>query len=714
MRAFTRWEDTHMAHQTSNAQTQSLLDTGAQRLFRLTRLAAVAGAASLLLAACGGGGDSGSTSSAASTPATTNATVTSAATGESGRSGKTGFIPAAPTAGETLYADASVLRPLRDEALWAYQGVKISGASKTTYSSFRQVIASGGAFEERISSPIDKVSRVQKLQLSAGSVQSNHDLGLTAASAPASVVELRSPVRRDEQTVLVDVTGAALKDDLDKDNKTDLVDIGTYSRVIGDEDVSLPELGRTVRALRVDVTTTTRVTLSSRGQADAAQTVVESTWYAAGIGIVRRTTTEAAATGVGAIETDERLQFWDGVDKGVGLVPSAPVSVSGGASSIGPWLELPFAAVRNGQRAFMLSSRGGVPVRADRGVVLSVLDTRGRVIHSAAHTDLGFSATARPEIMAVGDGVAMIFAEAGVYADPYQLENLRMTRFDAQGNRTSSHWLTAGALPGSMKAASDGDTVWVTWVEQGPTAGSTRVMVQAFDGRGNERTAPQLLDTRSGAEPATVGISAAEGRALVTWRAPMASGQEFRQALVRADAKPAIATLDVGAMSLGSTGAQPMPRLSASLAAITWYQPLQPTTAGTAALPRGVSLDALAVARRAVIGGVDNETLALPAHDAGSTSYGIDGARLLWSAVGTSRVRSDDLVDDRYLDFASLEPGNSALATSAVQLKRYRDRSPASDYSNNLSGVRHVLSFDDRYLVIGQDSTRMTLAVLHK
>ncbi|MBL8329667.1 MAG: hypothetical protein JNJ71_12490 [Rubrivivax sp.] len=667
-----------------------------------------------MLAACGGGGDASAPAGPVAAGGATASTPGTAA--EAPRSSKSGFIPAAPQAGETLHADAALLRPLRDEALWVYRGIKSSSSGKAAYSTFRQTITAAGAFEERFSSPLDNASSVQGIQISGGAVQVRDNLGLPAGAAPASIVELRSPVRKDDQITLADLTGITLGEDLDQDKKADLIDLGVYSRVIGNENVELPELGRTVLALRVDVTATARIQLSSRTQPEPAVTVLESTWYAPGIGIVRQTSSTPASGSNGAVETDERLQYWDGVATGAGLVPSAPVSRSGGASSIGPWLELPFAAVRNGAQAFVLSSRGGLPVRPDRGVVLSVLDQRGRVLHNVDHQDLDLAATAQPEIMALGDGVAMTFTEPGVYADPYMLENLRMVRFDAQGQRSGSHWLASGALPGTLKAASDGQTVWVTWVEPGFTAGATRVMVQGFDARGVERSLPQLLETRNGFEPATIGISAAANRALVTWRAPHGTGVDYRQAVIQPGVAPAVATLETGALTLDRQSAQPVPRLSESLAALTWYNPLRQATGGSTAttLPRGVVLDASSNARRAVAGAADNETLPLPAHEPQAAAMNVEASRLLWSAAGAARVRSEDLVDDRYLDFAALRPETGALSAAAVQMKRYRDRSPASGYFGNVAAVRQILAFDDRYLIVGHDGTRLTLAVLHK
>ena len=66
----------------------------------------------------------------------------------------------------------------------------------------------------------------------------------------------------------------------------------------------------------------------------------------------------------------------------------------------------------NGAGVLALLGTGTLPPGVILGVVLSVLDTRGRVLNSVTHTDLDLSATARPDIMPVADGVAIVFAEA--------------------------------------------------------------------------------------------------------------------------------------------------------------------------------------------------------------------------------------------------------------------------------------------------------------
>lgn len=673
------------------------------QVFRRASSAVVIGLTSIMLAACGGGGGGGEAG-----------TSTTAGTGTSTpRVTASGFVPTAPSPVETLYSDAATLRPMRDEALWVYRGVRTQGSSKTVYAAFRQTVAELSGFSERFSSPLEGASEVRTLSTANGVVMLQSGMGLPTGVRAGSVVELRSPVRRDDQVTLLDQAGIALAEDLDNDKKTDTIDVGAWSRVIGNEDIDLPEMGKTMRALRVDVTVVSRVQMSSKATPEATKTVVESTWYAPDLGVIRRSTSTTTSTGTTNVQTDERLQYWDGVDRGIGLVPSVPIAVSGGSPGVGPWLSMPVSAVRSGKQAFLLSQRS----TGATGVTLSVLDLRGRVVATVDHSDIDVASLPQTDLMPLGDGVGMVFKEAGVYLDPYQLENLRLVRFDAQGQRVGSAWLVDGAVPGTLKAASDGSTVWVSWVEQTLALDGLKVMVQAFDASGRSLTSPLQLDRRAGLNtPDGMAIAAANGRALVSWRQPSSTGDEYRQALVTRDPSQAVATLEAGAVGPADSRGRPTPRLSDKLAVLTWYAPLnQPAgVTSSSATARGVVLDAKAQPRRAAGGGADNESLQLPAWPSQQSALQVDGDRLLWSSAGAARLSAEEISNDRYLDLAALTPDAAPLAAAKPTLQRWRDRSPANSYYGNVTAVKQILSFDDRWLIVGQDGSNTTVAVLFR
>lgn len=688
-----------------------------QQLQQPFRLAVLAGLASALLAACGGGGDGGTSAPAAASPAPATGGASSA------ESQKTGFIPAAPVLGEILHNDAATLRPLRDEALWAYRGIRSHGASKAFYASFRQTVSTSSGFNERISSPQEGASGVQALSTLSGAIQVQNTTLLPAlASAAEAAPELRSPVRRGDQITLIDRTGLALKDDLDNDQKSDTADVGAYSRVIGDEEVELPELGISLKALRVDFSVSLRLKYSSRSASEAVKTINRSSWYAPGVGVVRQVTTQPAADGNGMVETDERLQFFDGISSGLGLVPSAPVAKAGSLAGVGPALLPALSAVRSGNAAFILSPRG-TPQKAEPGAVLSVLDSRGRVQASVEHLDLDLSGLAQTELLALEDGTALLSVEPGMYLDPYTLENSRLIRFDAQGQRSGSQWLASGAVRGTFRAASDSQTVWVSWVEPTLAMDGMQLMVQAFDARGAARINPQQLARISGQTlPGGVALSASPGRVLVSWDQPSAlatasaGAVDYRQAIVTLEPLTATATLESAATGASDSRGRPVPRLSKTTALLTWYAPLnQPTgSSSSSATARGVLLDGAARAQRAAGGGADNESLPLPAFASSLSTLALEEDKLLWSSAGSARLRAEEVSSDRYLDFGALSAAAGPLAASRAEIKRYRDRSPASSWASQVSAVKHILSFEDRWLIIGQDAQSTTAAVLHR
>ncbi len=675
-----------------------------------------------LLAACGGFSDfSNDHSVVAETTSTSAASsgATTVALGVDALGQPT--IPAASEPGAVLYASATSLRPLADEALWVYRGTRTANGQQLHYSSFRQVTASSAGFHERVSSPLANASRIQTLTPGAEQIGIEQDLLLAVGTFPVRGTELKSPVRQGEQIKLAQVQMAPLALDLDGDGKQDLIDVAAWSRVVGNEDVELPELERSVRALRVDTTMVSRTHRSSQVQPDASQTVVQSTWFAPGVGIVRNSRTQpvASSAGVGAVESDERLQLWDGISTGLGLVPSSPVSVAGGSAAVGPWLGQTHSAVRQGNQAFILSAASA----GTDALTLSVLNGRGRLEHSVEHSGLATLNQPRPQLMPLGDGVAVVRREAGVLLYPDQLENLKLARFDAKAQRLGKDiWLVDSALAGSLQAASDGQTIWVSWVDPGSARQPRRLMLQGFDALGDIKTRAHSLDTRDGTETMTqIAVTAQQGRVMVNWRVESAAGVELRQALGSATLPPTVATLTTTSITTLATassalaGAAVTPLLTESLAAITWLQPLDSSNRLVA--PRAVALDGAAQARRATSGGLDQELLALPAGSvqaAARMTMAAETKRVLWAAAGTGRLRSDTEAEDRTLAFATVDAGDAALSAALPQLKNLRDSSPASTWQGSVQALQHIVPLDDRWLIIGHDGRYTTVAVLHK
>jgi hypothetical protein len=613
-----------------------------------------------------------------------------------------------------LYADALSLRPLADEALWVYRGVRSVNGQPAPYSSYRQTVRTPAGFQERISSPLPQTSRIRSLTIDTSQVRVEEDWVLPTGVGKVRALELRSPVRLGDQINVAETQGLELTDDVDGDGKKDHVSFAAWSRVMGNEDLALPELERTVRALRVDMTVVWSVQRSSQARADAAVTAVESTWFAPGIGIVRTRRTQASGAGEGAIESDERLQLWDGISTGIGLLPSSPVSLTGTTAAIGPWLGMPLDVVRQGEQVFVLSDASS---SSSSALVLSVLNSRGRLEHSAEHDGLATGLQPRPQLIPLGEAVAVVRREEGVLVYPNQLENLKLLRFDKRAQRIGKDvWLVDGALAGSLHAASDGQTVWVSWIDPGQHDTGQRLLLQGFDTQGEPTTRVQTLDAASsGRQLDQISMTASAHRVMVNWRVRTPEGFIWRQALGSIAGAPKVADLAASSLLHANRDTALKPLLTETLAALSWAVPLD-NTHGVLA-PRAVALNDAAQARRATSGGVDLELLALPAGSVQSADRmvtGVEAKRVLWAAAGSGRLRSETDAQDRLLAFATVEAGDAALSAALPQLKRLRDSSPASVWQGSVQALQHIVALEDRWMIVGHDGRNTTVAVLYK
>jgi hypothetical protein len=647
----------------------------------------------LLLAACGGGG--GGTSEPDSGPPAIG----------------TGLVPAAPTPGATLYDDAMVLRPLQDGAVWAYRGVRTSAGLATPYAASRSLAAQGAGFIEATYIDNGEPSQLG-VRVSGDRIVITESLTGLPSTGQLEYDELSSPVRINQQTVLLDRAAVDIGEDLDGDRTNDTADIAGYRRVIGNEDVALPELSRSVLALRVDTTLLLRVRLSSQPAPEAVLSVLVSTWYAPGIGIVREQVIEPGVGNVPSQTSDERLQYWSTANGGLGLVPSVRVAQPGGLPSLGPWLRFPYSAKAVGDVVFVLTNLDASSPQPDLGVVVSVLDRNGRAQSSVEHRSLGFNANARPEWLALSDGMALAKVEPGAYVDPYATENLRLLKFDASGQLAATPLLVQGALPRTLVAAADGAGVWVSWADRVLPFGPYRVLVQRFAADGTALWAPQVLDSRTDRLPDFTSIAATSGRALVTWRVPYFLGDGHWQALV-SDSGVLSAPAPLIAVANNSGGGEPgrpTPWVSPLLAALTWYRSIEPSPFVPQPPLRGVALNADASVRRSTAGAIDSEELSVPAHDAFAAALAIDGDSLLWIGAGTAILGPAELSLEPYLELRTWTPGAVALGSAVPKVQRWRNRSP-SQFLGALTNVSLIVPMSDRLLFIGHDGYGLTAAV---
>lgn len=220
----------------------------------------------------------------------------------------TGLVPAAPTPGATLAAQASALQPLKPGASWTYAGV-YSGAPGATMDYTNVVIHSSAP--RGVSEVASDAFALGASELVLDFVDGNLvQVGMVDFDEDGKVdvvdpVLLRSPVREGEQTVHFDRRSLTSADS-DSDGRKDSIDIAVYSRVIGSEVLVLGGSLGSVAAVRVDLVSKVRMVLTS-GAVWPTYTTTQSLWYTPSIGVVRRRLEPSSVPGEYVIYADERL-----------------------------------------------------------------------------------------------------------------------------------------------------------------------------------------------------------------------------------------------------------------------------------------------------------------------------------------------------------------------------------------------------------------------
>lgn len=237
--------------------------------------------------------------------------------------GTSGLVPAALAPGAVLHQDALVLRPLRAGAVWNYRGVDDRNGDPSTaiiYETATSQVEVDGVLREQASNLYADGAAVSSVFIEGGNVllRESADFIDNGADEHLDTIELRSPVRVNDQYVVLDRHFDDVGEDFDGDGRNDELDLAVWRRVIGEETLELSNI-RPVRAVRVDTELRLRVRYSSDGSYSAVVRIAEGVWYAPGIGIVRRRL-DRPGTDVPAIRhvAVEELVTWDGVSEGVG------------------------------------------------------------------------------------------------------------------------------------------------------------------------------------------------------------------------------------------------------------------------------------------------------------------------------------------------------------------------------------------------------------
>lgn len=591
---------------------------------------------SLTVTACGGGG--GSDADGSVSPTTS------------------GLVPTPPAAGATIYKDATVLRPTVSTAVWTYRGVQTNTGAQGTpiiyTNAITQLAQPDGSTKESAtdsghSGPDEQTVVVREGEVHAVSII---DLG-NGQSRELNQLELRSPVRVGDQYTLLDTHVADIGLDVDGDSRPDAMDIALFSRVIGQETLDLINLPK-VATVRVTLTVVTRLLLSKTGTRTDPMSGTVDTWYAPGIGVVKRrsdvpaSTTTASGSPTRDVIT-ETLVNLDGVSRGIGYLAKKPATDSAGVQ-----IQRVLGAVGFDSHALVMSA---IDKSSSTGIALTVLDGRGR-----AATSNTYDITINSRLVRVG-GVARVLAYRNEFPAPTGIE---MHSFDSAGNATGAPSVVL--KPGPLSSGADttfaavgsGDALWIVWIEA-PTGGASEhaLLARAFDASGTPLAAAQTLGTYLGS-PLIRNLHAdgAPGHVIVSWDEATMAGFVSRYALIDGPASASPHTLHSG--SVTPFGAYPSATSTGSL--VVWSRsPNAPNGIG------GVAFDSTGEPLRSNDLAIEDEVLPQPWLSQAGVLLTLGGESATLLAVSFETLFPEDTARDLVTTVVDVVAGTQPLATSS-------------------------------------------------
>jgi hypothetical protein len=461
----------------------------------------LAACAALTLVACGGGGGAGG--------------------GTSPGGGATSFIPAAPALGEVLYTDATALHPVVPGARYAVHGDQLAAdGSRDGLGEYQMTVSAGndGGWVETLSLYRAEVLSQTPVYIANGVVSMlEQTTFVTHPTAPD--IELRSPVRANDQYVITPETTLQTQQDEDNDGHLDSVRYASYRRVIGNETLQIPNLG-TVTALHVDFVMINQWILSgSPSIAQPIQTTTSSTWYLAGYGVVKR---EVFLAGGAAEE-----QLTTGVEignSGIGMSAPAVELIPGTDANYPNQLAGQFInSVRVGNQVVALTNEPGKPVGTTyNGMLFTLLDSYGNPQSTKVYPGLG------PAGLGTGADVMAPTANGFVIVHPNGGTSTGLVFvFDAQANLLNSSSDSTFDLaepgysvaPGNPWVATDGDGFWVAlerYIDGQPETAQFVARHWNFDGTPRGPTIV-LATFSTNSAYGGLGLTAANGQAFATW-----------------------------------------------------------------------------------------------------------------------------------------------------------------------------------------------------
>lgn len=652
-------------------------------------------AISLLVAACGGGGGGGGGDAGGGAP------------GGGGGGGtdtsSRGLLPAAPTPGEILFADASVLRPMRSGARWVYRGssVPAAGQPPSFYSNTMAhgAVSANGTLES-YSNPLGAGSPdSQRLELADGAVSSISSIDFAGRGNAETVrlVELRSPVRRGEQYTIVDRRYTDTNNDTDGDRLGDTLDVAIYVRVIGVETIELPNLPP-MSALRTETVIRQRLTPSGGGQPMPVREAMGDTWYVAGIGPVRQRFRTPTPSGNDVSISDEQLVSFDGGTVGLGPLQARASIVAG--SNVFSGLRVPggfgiLAAYVAGDSALVATSLPGGG--GSTGTLIHQMDKSGEIQASVYHPTLIIGS--RSGFVPTGDG--LLYWEQpfdNFTAQP----QIRISRFADNGaaiGGIGSVTLQLGHPANALmldtpSVAVNGSTAWVLWARRrnNPTEQVGELVLQGFSLDGTALAPEQVIDN-SFSTRATLTASA--GGLVLGWvRAVTGVGYELRTE--RRDSSGARVHGTTLLTFLSNTGfARPILRRTDVGDVVLWPTPFETAQSGPAA---GVIVDAAGAVLLAQGTTVATQLLPDIMWPTELPAVSASGARLATTWPDGGRLWADDPANSERADRLTWFDTRAALPLAGTAPKAIR--AP-------VMGTSWQLQWPDRVVQIGSDSAGM-------
>ncbi len=337
------------------------------------------------------------------------------------------------------------------------------------------------------------------------------------SSGSGRLIELRSPVRQNDQYTVTESVNLSTGYDVDGDWVEDLADVAIFKKVRGTETVTIA--AGSFSTIRVDTHNLVRIKMSGGG-APVTVELIEAHWYARGIGIVKRTIASSASGR--PLEQEEELINWDGVSEGIGVGFNSYVHPPDEPSN---HVRLPIELLDFGTHNLLVSDRGAVSSGSNwTGLRLSRLDDRGRMLTSNDHPVSIFPMQSK--VAKVGNEAWVV----GRFTDPGSPAGMKLLRYNRDGQAIAA--AEGVALPVAASTLSNlslvevagvapsGSNILVGWIRSYRVGsdGYRDVVVREFDESGNPATPELVLSTAQNSYvPESGSLAGVDGAAVFTW-----------------------------------------------------------------------------------------------------------------------------------------------------------------------------------------------------